>query len=130
MIRPFNFRGLALVLVASGIGACSTSPFDRGSAPGRAINLIAADGTARGVLMLREGQDGAMLTLNAVGMPAGVHGVHLHEKGQCEGPAFTSAGGHWNPTARKHGRENPDGAHLGDLPNFEVGASGAGTVSP
>ena len=57
-------------------------------------------------------------------MPAGLHGIHLHEKGLCEGPKFESAGKHWNPGGKQHGRDNPLGAHLGDLPNIEVGVSG------
>ncbi|APG63602.1 hypothetical protein LPB140_05265 [Sphingorhabdus lutea] len=48
----------------------------------------------------------------------GLRGMHLHEKGVCEGPDFTSAGGHWNPAGRGHGTENPMGPHHGDLPNI------------
>jgi Cu-Zn family superoxide dismutase len=49
-----------------------------------------------------------------------MHGIHLHAIGRCEGPDFKSAGGHWNPAGHQHGRDNPMGAHLGDLPNFDV----------
>jgi superoxide dismutase, Cu-Zn family len=58
------------------------------------------------------------------GLPAGEHGVHLHTVGSCQ-PPFASAGAHWNPTTRQHGLENPQGAHLGDMPNLTVGASGS-----
>ena len=44
--------------------------------------------------------------------------------GRCEGPAFASAGPHWNPTGRQHGTLNPAGHHLGDLPNLDVDATG------
>ena len=43
-------------------------------------------------------------------------------------PAFTSAGGHFNPDNRQHGSENPQGSHAGDLPNLVVGANGAGSL--
>ena len=46
------------------------------------------------------------------------------------GPAFASAGGHWNPTARKHGRDNPAGAHLGDLPDLVIDADSAAAPRP
>ena len=69
------------------------------------------------------------MTVTASGMPAGTHGIHLHEKGLCEGPKFESAGAHWNPAAKKHGRDNPEGAHLGDLANLEVGADGAASAN-
>ena len=40
-----------------------------------------------------------------------------------------SAGGHFNPTAKKHGKDNPDGPHAGDLPNFTVDKSGKGKAT-
>jgi Cu-Zn family superoxide dismutase len=45
--------------------------------------------------------------------------------GRCDPPDFTSAGGHFNPQVRQHGRQNPLGPHAGDLPNLVVGADGA-----
>ncbi|MFL5575235.1 MAG: superoxide dismutase family protein, partial [Gemmatimonadaceae bacterium] len=33
-----------------------------------------------------------------------------------------------NPLNRKHGLENPDGPHAGDLPNLTVGANGSGDL--
>jgi Cu-Zn family superoxide dismutase len=42
----------------------------------------------------------------------------------CEGPKFTSAGGHFNPDMKKHGLENPEGPHAGDMKNFTVKADG------
>jgi Cu-Zn family superoxide dismutase len=48
--------------------------------------------------------------------------MHLHAVGKCEGPDFTTAGPHWNPDMKQHGRDNPMGAHHGDLPNVTAGA--------
>src|SRR3546814_18022422 len=48
--------------------------------------------------------------------------------GQCIAPGFDSAGGHWNPTNRGHGSENPAGMHKGDMPNILIGTNGAGTL--
>jgi Cu-Zn family superoxide dismutase len=42
----------------------------------------------------------------------------------CDGPKFESAGAHWNPQSKQHGRDNPMGAHLGDLANMDA-ADGA-----
>ena len=69
------------------------------------------------------------ISVAAIGVSPGAHGVHLHMTGSCEAPDFTSAGGHLNPDGRQHGHENPAGAHLGDLPNLTTGNAGAGTVS-
>ena len=46
----------------------------------------------------------------------------------CDG-AFASAGGHWNPTARQHGFDNPQGAHEGDMQNVTVGADSSVMVA-
>ena len=69
------------------------------------------------------------MSIAAIGLPPGVHGVHLHAVGKCDGPKFKSAGPHWNPTSRKHGRDNPEGWHLGDLTSIEIGADGSGHSS-
>jgi len=70
-----------------------------------------------------------MIGVIATGMPPGTHGVHVHMTGKCLPPKFESAGAHWNPTMKKHGRDNPAGAHHGDLPNLEIAADGAGRLS-
>ncbi len=62
------------------------------------------------------------------GFTPGTYGVHLHQVGRCDAPDFASAGPHWNPAGRQHGRLNPQGPHLGDLPNLEVRANGAGRI--
>ena len=91
--------------------------------------LTGGDGAARGSVTLAEDPAGLTINVSASGMTPGAHGIHLHEKGLCEGPKFASAGGHWNPAGKQHGRDNPAGAHRGDLANFEVAAGGSGSTS-
>jgi Cu-Zn family superoxide dismutase len=67
---------------------------------------------------------GVEIDARVADLPQGTHAIHIHTVGKCEGPAFTTAGGHFNPEMKKHGKDNPDGAHAGDLPNFDVGANG------
>jgi Cu-Zn family superoxide dismutase len=93
------------------------------------FNIMSADGKPMGTVTLSEDPAGMMINVAATGMPPGVHGLHLHEKGLCEGPKFESAGAHLNPQAKQHGRDNPMGAHLGDLPNLTVAADGSATAS-
>lgn len=88
--------------------------------------LIKADGTAAGSVTLNQDPNGVGVTIAATGLPPGVHGVHLHAVGACDAPTFESAGAHWNPTGRHHGRDNPQGSHLGDLANLNIGADGGG----
>ena len=82
-----------------------------------------------GSVTISEDPAGLVMNINAIGMPPGVHGIHLHETGLCAGPKFESAGKHWNPAGKKHGRDNPEGAHAGDLANLTVAADGTATVS-
>jgi Cu/Zn superoxide dismutase len=49
----------------------------------------------------------------------GLHGMHVHDVGSCTGPAFTSAGGHYNKSGTTHG------SHVGDLPVLMVRPDGS-----
>ena len=88
--------------------------------------LKAADGSTKGQAWLAEDEGRWILKVAVQGLPAGVHGAHLHTVGKCDAPDFASAGGHLNPAAKQHGNDNPQGAHLGDMPNVTVGADGKG----
>ena len=92
------------------------------------IEIRKADGAVAARAMIWQTAAGVEVRVQAAGLPAGHYGVHLHAIGLCEGPAFTSAGPHWNPTARQHGNLNPGGHHLGDLPNLDVDEYGAGRL--
>ena len=96
-----------------------------------AVPLSSPDGTIIGSVHGGDSDEGAVLRIEARGLPAGVHGLHLHTVGICEGPNFESAGPHWNPTHAQHGLQNPQGPHLGDLPNITVAPDGTftGTVT-
>lgn len=91
--------------------------------------LRSADGKPTGTAALTALGETVTLRLVASGLPAGVHGLHLHSIGKCDGPAFASAGGHLNPHGRQHGTNNPAGTHLGDLPNLTISGAGTGTLS-
>ena len=78
-----------------------------------------ATGQVVGRATLRQTPDGVRIQTTFSGLPVGAHGFHIHETGQCE-PPFTTAGGHFNPEPKQHGRENRMGRHAGDLPNLTV----------
>lgn len=81
-----------------------------------------------GRAVLREFGAGVQISLEVKGLKPGRHGFHLHKVGQCLPPDFLSAGSHLNPEGREHGRRNPRGHHLGDLPNLEIGPGGTGSI--
>ena len=91
--------------------------------------LLDGTGTTRGQVTLVERGDGMDLKLTVHGLPPGQHGVHLHMVGSCNAPDFVSAGGHLNPHGKMHGSLNPQGSHLGDLPNLDVGRGGSGSLT-
>jgi superoxide dismutase, Cu-Zn family len=72
---------------------------------------------------------GVKVKVKAHGLPPGKHGIHIHAVGKCEAPDFKTAGGHLNPSGKKHGLHSPEGAHAGDLPNLEIGKSGKGSAT-
>ena len=85
-----------------------------------------AEGKSVGTASLRETKDGVVMTVTVKGLPEGLHAIHFHSVGKCEGPAFTSAGPHFNPMNKKHGLKNPAGPHAGDLPDMYVEKNGVG----
>lgn len=71
-----------------------------------------------------------VLTLegNPSNIKPGLHAVHIHEKGTCEGE-FKCAGGHFDPGPS--GNPDPDvnhPFHAGDLPNIVINENGKGTL--
>jgi superoxide dismutase, Cu-Zn family len=88
-----------------------------------------AKGKVVGHATFEPAEGGVTVTVTVTGVSAGLHGFHLHTIGKCEGPAFESAGGHFNPGAKAHGLDSASGAHAGDLPNVMVGSDGKGTGS-
>jgi Cu-Zn family superoxide dismutase len=119
-------RGLlagAAVLALSGCAAAGAI------ANTQTITLRDATGRTVGTALLTPATEGVQVVLSSNGLPAGVHGVHIHQTGLCDAPDFASAGGHFNPASRQHGTQNPAGPHAGDLPNLTVDANEHGTLN-
>jgi Cu-Zn family superoxide dismutase len=114
--------GAAVLALAgcAGVGAMADT---------QTVTLRDSGGRTVGTALLTPATEGVQVVLSANGLPAGVHGVHVHMTGLCDAPDFTTAGGHFNPGSRQHGFENPAGSHAGDLPNITVDANGRGSLS-
>lgn len=77
-----------------------------------------------------EGNGKVRFELTVDNLTPGEHAVHLHENGDCSAEDGSSAGGHWNPTMKPHGKRG-DGTsyHKGDVGNMTVGDDGKGTMN-
>ena len=120
-------------VLAVGLVLAGCVPMAAPDVPVSTANLVSSSGAVLGTVRVFSEPTGVMLRIDATGVPAGQHGVHVHTTGRCDPPGFTSAGPHWNPTERKHGHRNPAGFHMGDLGTLGVGADGrliAGLLVP
>ncbi|KAI8138546.1 Copper/Zinc superoxide dismutase [Fennellomyces sp. T-0311] len=60
---------------------------------------------------------------NLTGVPAGKHGLHVHQFGDLSN-GCDSLGGHYNPFNKTHGGPDDEIRHVGDFGNVEVDESG------
>ncbi len=116
MIARTLLAGLATAALASAAATTATAQSAK-------VTLKNATGADVGTIAMTEGPHGVLLRVAVKGLTPGEHAFHVHAVGKCE-PPFTSAGGHFNPTAKKHGMMAADGQHAGDMPNLIVPASG------
>jgi Cu-Zn family superoxide dismutase len=94
------------------------------AAPTANASLKTADGKDVGTATLTQTRGGVRIALALKDLPPGDHAFHMHSVGKCEPPGFTSAGPHFNPENKKHGKLNKEGRHAGDMDNIRVPANG------
>jgi Cu-Zn family superoxide dismutase len=131
-----------LVGVALGVALAMGAGVGLGQAPGAEssthrglpkdvkVKLVGSHGQPAGTVEFKQVKAGVKVTVKLENVPFGEHGVHIHEHAVCDAPDFHAAGGHFNPDGKRHGFQNPEGHHAGDLPgNVSVGEDHRGQAS-
>jgi Cu-Zn family superoxide dismutase len=140
--RGAVIKSVRVVVLAGGVvvAGCSSPPVQTTPAPAPAPVVAAppprpvprataaaivrdVSGRQVGALQFAETYAGVLITGSIGDLGLGGHAVHIHSVGKCQAP-FLSAGGHFNPTNRRHGYKSANGPHLGDLPNLDLPAAG------
>lgn len=109
---------LPIVLLLAGCASAKKGPM--ASAMLTPISGSQVTGTAQ----FQELADGTVdVTADLKNVPPGVHGFHIHDKGDC-GDNGNAAGGHFNPMNMPHASPEAQSHHSGDFGNVTAGANG------
>jgi superoxide dismutase, Cu-Zn family len=123
-----SLRSLA-VLVALGLVAFPIAGADDAPPTAAHANIVNPVGTTLGSANFRQDGDGVVIEIDVIQQVPGPHGIHVLDAGKCDTPDFGSSGPHFNPSNKKHGFDNPEGPHAGDLRNLEAGPDGHAKVT-
>ncbi len=130
-MRSIVLLPAAVVLAAAAITGCSSSIAATTAAHEEiTVALLPRSGSpVNGIMTLTE--DAGVLHLRGTVrrlQPGSEHGFHIHEKGDCSAPDASSAGGHFNPDGKAHGKVSAAVHHAGDLPSLKASPLGVATI--
>ncbi len=114
------------IAVVAGCASTATPPAD---AQARATIESRSGSTVRGWAAFKDRSTGGVrIEVHIENAPPGVHGLHVHERGDCSAPDASSAGAHFNPGGMSHAAPSETRRHAGDLGNITIGANGTGRL--
>ncbi len=125
-----TIKHLLFPALAMGALTLSTASMYAKSPAPVTVTMKTAQGADAGTVVLKQEKNDVLLKVDVKGLPPGEHAIHVHATAKCDPPDFKTAGGHFNPDQKKHGINNPEGHHNGDIPaNLTVKADGSDKVS-
>ncbi|MCD0465662.1 superoxide dismutase family protein [Flavobacterium sp. ENC] len=120
---------LSIAIITALIIGCKTSTKSN-DVKTLTVNLEPkSNSTVSGTATFTEKNGKVTFVAKVAGLEPGVHAIHIHEKSDCTAADGSSAGGHWNPTFKKHGKWGSAEYHKGDIGNFTADAKGNGTIT-
>jgi Cu-Zn family superoxide dismutase len=112
-------------LVAAGLLSACAGGISGGKAASATSQLVATQGNrVNGVVTFTQSGDKLLVLAEVSGLTPGLHGFHIHEKGDCRAPDGSSAGGHFNPSGKAHGNPEHGEHHAGDMMQLVADANG------
>ena len=120
---------LSIVLIIAIIFSCKTSSNSNNSKKLTLTFESKSNTATTGTATFVEKNGIVTFVAKLTGLKPGVHAIHIHEKSDCSAADGSSAGGHWNPTFKKHGKWGDAECHKGDIGNFTADEKGNGTIS-
>ena len=102
-----------------------------GTATRAIANLSSASGSlVSGRVELQQVAEGVRVTGIVGGLVRnGAHGLQVHERGNCSAVDASSAGAHFNPAGKPHGKVDAKDHHAGDMNNLVADRNGVAQVS-
>ncbi len=119
-----------LVLLLPVVYLTAADEHGKEGGPQLAVAVVhgASHSHVHGVVHFRQMGDEIEIEGTVEGLTPGEHAMHIHEFGDCSSPDAMSAGGHFNPEHEKHGAEDAEHRHVGDLGNITADDSGKATI--
>lgn len=118
-----------LILAAAAVAVAGCANMSLRSAAATATLAPTKGNQVSGSVNFTQKGDKVLVKARVTGLTPGLHGFHVHEKGNCTAPDGASAGAHFNPGGGPHGAPTAAARHAGDLGNLQADASGTADYS-